>query len=115
MSQVEVLAPFSGRVLPLEEVPDPVFSERMLGDGLALDPVEGVGVAPVLHAFQRLGVPPSQGVYVGDAPFDVEAGRQAGCLTVLTTWDSANHDRLTEVEPDFVAASPDELAALLLD
>jgi len=71
--------------------------------------------APVLHAFQRLGVPPSQGVYVGDAPFDVEAGRQAGCLTVLTTWDSANHDRLTEVEPDFVAASPDELAALLLD
>lgn len=123
MSQVEVLAPFSGRVLPLEEVPDPVFSERMLGDGLALDPVEGVGVAPVLHAFQRLGVPPSQGVYVGDAPFDVEAGRRAGCLTVLTTWacpeqsrrDSANHDRLTEVEPDFVAASPDELAALLLD
>jgi len=79
--------------------------------------------APVLHAFQRLGVPPAQGVYVGDAPFDVEAGRQAGCLTVLTTWacpeqsrrDSANHDRLTEVEPDFVAASPDELAALLLD
>jgi glucose-specific phosphotransferase system IIA component len=47
MSQVEVLAPFSGRVVPLDEVPDPVFSERMLGDGLALDPVEGVGVAPV--------------------------------------------------------------------
>lgn len=45
--QVEVLAPFSGRVLPLEEVPDPVFSEKMLGDGLALDPTEGVGVAPV--------------------------------------------------------------------
>jgi pyrophosphatase PpaX len=71
--------------------------------------------APILHAFQRLGVPPSQGVYVGDAPFDVEAGQRAGCLTVLTTWDSANHDRLTEVEPDFVAASLDELAALLLD
>ncbi len=71
--------------------------------------------APVLQAFQRLGVPPSQGVYVGDAPFDVEAGQRAGCLTVLTTWDSANHDHLTEPKPDFVAASPDELAALLLD
>ena len=47
MSQVEVLAPFSGRVVPLDEVPDPVFSERMLGDGLAVDPIEGIGVAPV--------------------------------------------------------------------
>jgi pyrophosphatase PpaX len=71
--------------------------------------------APILHAFQRLGVPPARGVYVGDAPFDVEAGQRAGCLTVLTTWDSANHDRLTEVEPDFVAASLDELVVLLLD
>lgn len=45
--QVKVLAPFSGRVTPLEEVPDPVFSEKMLGDGLAVDPTEGIGVAPV--------------------------------------------------------------------
>lgn len=47
MSRVEVLAPFSGRVVPLDEVPDPVFSEKMLGDGLAVDPIEGMGVAPV--------------------------------------------------------------------
>ena len=71
--------------------------------------------APVLHAFERLGLPPSQGVYVGDAPFDIEAGQRAGCLTVLTTWDSTDRDRSAELEPDFVAASPSELAALLLD
>jgi glucose-specific phosphotransferase system IIA component len=47
MSRAEVLAPLSGQVVPLDEVPDPVFSERMLGDGLALYPAEGVGVAPV--------------------------------------------------------------------
>ena len=45
--KINVVAPFSGRVVPLEDVPDPVFSERMLGDGLAIDPAEGVGVAPV--------------------------------------------------------------------
>ncbi len=45
--RLEVLAPFSGRVVPLDDVPDPVFSERMVGDGLAVDPVEGVGVSPV--------------------------------------------------------------------
>lgn len=42
-----MLAPFSGRVVPLEEVPDPVFSEKMLGDGLAVEPTEGVALAPV--------------------------------------------------------------------
>ena len=71
--------------------------------------------APVLHAFERLGLPPSQGVYVGDTPFDIEAGQRAGCLTVLTTWHSADRDRSAELEPDFVAASLSELAALLLD
>ena len=45
--RLEVLAPFSGRVAPLDDVPDPVFSERMVGDGLAVDPVEGIGVSPV--------------------------------------------------------------------
>ncbi len=56
--RVEVLAPFSGRVVPLDGVPDPVFAERMLGDGLAVDPAEGIGVAPVtgkLVVFHRAG------------------------------------------------------------
>lgn len=39
-------APLAGWVLPLEEVPDPVFSERMMGDGLALEPLEDVLRAP---------------------------------------------------------------------
>ena len=47
MTRIDVLAPMSGSVVPIEEVPDPVFAERMLGDGVAVDPVEGVGVAPV--------------------------------------------------------------------
>jgi PTS system glucose-specific IIA component len=47
MRRIEILAPMSGRVVQLGEVPDPVFSERMLGDGLAIEPDEGVGVAPV--------------------------------------------------------------------
>jgi glucose-specific phosphotransferase system IIA component len=58
MSRVEVVAPFSGRVVPLEEVPDRVFSEKILGDGLAVDPVAGVGVAPLtgkLSVFHSAG------------------------------------------------------------
>ncbi|NIZ40562.1 glucose PTS transporter subunit IIA [Entomospira entomophila] len=33
-----VFAPVSGRVIPLERTVDPVFSEKMIGDGNAVDP-----------------------------------------------------------------------------
>jgi multiphosphoryl transfer protein len=33
-----LLAPLSGWSTPLDEIPDPVFAGRMLGDGLAVDP-----------------------------------------------------------------------------
>jgi glucose-specific phosphotransferase system IIA component len=46
-ARISVLAPLTGRVLPIEQVPDPVFAERMLGDGIAIDPSEGIAVAPV--------------------------------------------------------------------
>jgi len=38
MPVLKVVAPLSGWILPLDEVPDPVFSGRILGDGVALDP-----------------------------------------------------------------------------
>jgi glucose-specific phosphotransferase system IIA component len=47
MTRLAILAPMTGRVVPIEEVPDPVFSEKMIGDGLAIDPVDGHAVAPV--------------------------------------------------------------------
>jgi phosphoenolpyruvate-protein phosphotransferase len=40
------MAPFDGWCAPLEEVPDPVFAGRMLGDGLAIDPTSGDLIAP---------------------------------------------------------------------
>lgn len=39
-------APMAGWLMPLEEVPDPVFAQRMLGDGVAIDPTEGCLYAP---------------------------------------------------------------------
>src|ERR1700722_20070954 len=38
MSPLILTAPMQGWVAPLDEAPDPVFAERMLGDGLAIDP-----------------------------------------------------------------------------
>ena len=38
---LDLLSPLSGTVVPLDMVPDPVFAERMMGDGVALTPDEG--------------------------------------------------------------------------
>ena len=46
MSEITLLAPFAGWLTPLDEVPDPVFAERMMGDGIAVDPTEAVLRAP---------------------------------------------------------------------
>ena len=35
---LELLAPLSGVLLALDQVPDPVFSGRVIGDGLCIDP-----------------------------------------------------------------------------
>ncbi|MGD6833093.1 PTS sugar transporter subunit IIA [Sutcliffiella halmapala] len=42
-----VFAPLSGKVTELTEVPDPTFSQKMMGDGLAIIPSEGEVVSPV--------------------------------------------------------------------
>ncbi|CCQ93107.1 glucose-specific enzyme IIA component of PTS [[Clostridium] ultunense Esp] len=44
---LEIVAPITGDIVPIEEVPDKVFSEKMLGDGLAIDPAEGKVVSPI--------------------------------------------------------------------
>src|SRR3974377_687454 len=45
MPQLTILAPLSGPVWPLERVPDPVFAQKMVGDGLSIDPTDAVLIA----------------------------------------------------------------------
>lgn len=42
-----LVAPINGTAVPIEEVPDPTFGEKMIGDGLAIQPTEGKVVAPI--------------------------------------------------------------------
>ncbi|WP_347862116.1 PTS glucose transporter subunit IIA [Salimicrobium sp. PL1-032A] len=44
---VSITAPLTGKVVSLDEVPDPVFSQRMMGDGIAIEPSDGKVVSPV--------------------------------------------------------------------
>ena len=60
MSDLILVSPLDGWAAPLDEAPDPVFADRMLGDGVAIDPISGklfapcdgqvIGVQRTLHA-----------------------------------------------------------------
>ncbi|MCM3571293.1 glucose-specific PTS transporter subunit IIBC [Neobacillus mesonae] len=41
------VVPIKGEIKPISEVPDPVFAERLMGDGFAIVPEEGMVVSPV--------------------------------------------------------------------
>lgn len=43
---VSLVAPLSGRLVPIESVPDPVFAEKMVGDGVSIDPTSQSLVSP---------------------------------------------------------------------
>src|SRR5688572_5985325 len=45
-STTSIFAPMAGVLVPLDEVPDPAFSQRLPGDGIAIDPLEQKVVAP---------------------------------------------------------------------
>lgn len=47
MSRMLILSPLDGRVIPLEEVPDEVFAEKVLGDGAAVIPENGNIYSPI--------------------------------------------------------------------
>lgn len=68
---VVIKAPLTGEIHPLSEVPDPVFAEKMMGDGFAITPSEGVVVAPfdgeivqVFHTKHAIGIRSNEGVEI---------------------------------------------------
>ena len=46
-SKGEFAAPLEGELVPITEVPDQVFAERMMGDGFAIIPSDGIVASPV--------------------------------------------------------------------
>lgn len=116
--KVEVYNPFEGPTVSLDRLPDPVFSQRMMGDGVAVipdnnqcrSPFDGtiVTVFPTKHA---IGIRSKEGVEVlihigldtvqlqGEG-FDlhVEAGQQVTKGQLLITFDRI---RIGEEKPLF--------------
>ncbi|NDR58910.1 phosphoenolpyruvate--protein phosphotransferase [Aliiruegeria sabulilitoris] len=54
MPRIELVAPLDGVMLPLEQVPDPVFAGKMVGDGVSIDPLNQLLTAPCAGTISQL-------------------------------------------------------------
>src|SRR5690554_5622221 len=66
-----VVAFMEGTLVPLEKVNDPVFAQKMMGDGFAIEPTSGAVVSPVdgeltmvFHTKHAVGITTNEGVEV---------------------------------------------------
>jgi pyrophosphatase PpaX len=67
---------------------------------------------PVLLGLERLAATADEAVYVGDSPYDMQAGKAAGVATIGVTWGKI-HDRSALVDADVVVDTAEELLAAL--
>ncbi|TDL95577.1 PTS glucose transporter subunit IIA [Macrococcus brunensis] len=47
VKDIEIKAPITGEYVQIESIPDPVFAQKMMGDGFGIEPSEGLVVSPV--------------------------------------------------------------------
>lgn len=69
---------------------------------------------PILTALDRLGAPAESAVFVGDAPFDVRAGAEAGVATIAVTWGFFAREQLLPEHPTHIVDTVAELEAVIL-
>ncbi len=70
---------------------------------------------PVLHGCELLGVAPVECIYIGDSPYDLQAGRGAGCMTVAALWGMFDREALMAEEPDYAIESLSGLVPIALE
>ena len=69
---------------------------------------------PVLKGAEELGTVASECFYVGDSPFDIQAGNAASCKTMAVTWGMFPLEALSAESPDFTCHSFAELIEVVL-
>ncbi|MQT43757.1 MULTISPECIES: glucose PTS transporter subunit IIA, partial [unclassified Pseudomonas] len=121
--QLELLAPLSGVLMPLEQVPDPVFSSRLMGDGLCIDPTSQVLCAPLAgvisnlqHTGHAVSITDASGVQVllHIGLDTVNLGGQGFTCLVEEGQQVVAGQALIEFDADYVAQHARSLLTLML-
>ena len=69
--------------------------------------------APVVLACERLGRPADEAWFVGDSPFDMEAGNAAGARTCAALWGPFSREQLSPSSPTAWAARMADVPAIV--
>jgi multiphosphoryl transfer protein len=120
--RLEILAPLSGVLVPLESVPDPVFAQKMVGDGVSLDPTSTQLLAPISgvvaqfhdahHALTISGSGVDLLIHVG---IDTVLLRGAGFTPLVAKGDSVTAGQpLLTFDADLVAGKAKSLLTQIL-
>ena len=46
LDEIQITSPMTGKALPLSEVPDPAFAQKLMGEGIAIEPTDNHVYAP---------------------------------------------------------------------
>lgn len=68
---------------------------------------------PILHGCELLNVAPTQCIYIGDSPFDIQAANAAGCRSVAALWGMFSPEELAAHNPDLTCRSLQEFVQTL--
>ncbi len=123
MTTLALKAPLSGFLMPIEQVPDEVFSTRALGDGIALDPITNAVLAPCngrivqLHdAHHALTIATPSGIKVMiHVGLDTVYLNGEGFQAHVQVGDKVETGQmLIEFDPDFVAQRAPSLLTMIV-
>jgi len=68
---------------------------------------------PAFLALKQMGGKPEETILVGDSPYDILCGKNAGIISVVVGWSALPMDVILKYDPDYVVDSMEDLIKLL--
>lgn len=76
-------------------------------------PIHKPNPEPILEGCRLLDADPERCAYIGDSPYDIQAGNAAGCTSIAALWGMFPSESLRAENPDFEIADFSMLFDLL--
>lgn len=69
---------------------------------------------PILLALDKLGARPEEAVIIGDSPYDINGGKNAGIKTALVSWALLDDEEKQALKPDYLIQEAKDILEIIL-
>ncbi|WP_426428066.1 glucose-specific PTS transporter subunit IIBC [Staphylococcus equorum] len=123
LDEVEIYSPGKGQIIPLSEVPDQVFAQKMMGDGVGFVPEDGEIVAPfdgtvktIFPTKHAIGIESDEGIelliHIGIDTVKLDG---SGFESMVSTGDTIKKGQtLMQVDLDYIKANAPSIVTPLI-